>query len=183
MNKLEEIKNMFAEKVKVDNINPNMELKALGLDSLDLVELIMDIEEKYGVELDEISYQSGVTRRSKILVLGQLSGKVKDYQLAAKKLGVREDNLEFVDYDGAKRLSAERLRYSCEYSDIICGPIPHKIEGMGDTSSFIAEMERNPSEYPKLIKATANESLKFSISGFKENILKTRFFEEIVEGF
>ena len=51
MNKLEEIKNMFAEKVKVDNINPNMELKALGLDSLDLVELIMDIEEKYGVEL------------------------------------------------------------------------------------------------------------------------------------
>ncbi len=50
MNKLEEIKNMFAEKVKVDNINPNMELKALGLDSLDLVELIMDIEEKYGVE-------------------------------------------------------------------------------------------------------------------------------------
>lgn len=50
MNKLEEIKNMFAEKVKVDNINPNMELKALGLDSLDLVELIMDIEEKYGIE-------------------------------------------------------------------------------------------------------------------------------------
>ena len=50
MNKLEEIKNMFAEKVKVDNVDPNMELKALGLDSLDLVELIMDIEEKYGVE-------------------------------------------------------------------------------------------------------------------------------------
>ncbi len=50
MNKLEEIKTMFAEKVKVDNIEPNMELKALGLDSLDLVELIMDIEDKYGVE-------------------------------------------------------------------------------------------------------------------------------------
>lgn len=50
MNKLEEIKSMFAEKVKVDNIDPNMELKALGLDSLDLVELIMDIEDKYGVE-------------------------------------------------------------------------------------------------------------------------------------
>ncbi len=50
MNKLEEIKKMFADKVKVDNVNPNMELKALGLDSLDLVELIMDIEDKYGVE-------------------------------------------------------------------------------------------------------------------------------------
>ena len=144
---------------------------------------IGELLEKYGVELDEISYQSGVTKRSKILVLGQLSGKVKDYQLAAKKLGVKEDNLEFIDYDGAKHLSAERLRYSCEYSDIICGPIPHKVEGMGDTSSLIAEMERNPAEYPKLIKATSNDSLKFSISGFKECILKTRFFEEIVEGF
>ena len=44
-------------------------------------------------------------------------------------------------------------------------------------------MEKNQSEYPKLIKATANDSLKFSISGFKEYILKTRFFEEIVEDF
>lgn len=103
--------------------------------------------------------------------------------MATKKLDVKEGNLEFIDYDSVKHLSAERLRYSCEYSDIICGPIPHKVEGMGDTSSFIAEMEKNPSEYPKLIKATANDSLKFSISRFKEYILKTRFFEEIVEGF
>ena len=51
MNKLEEIKKMFADKVKVDNVDPNMELKALGLDSLDLVELIMDIADKYGVEV------------------------------------------------------------------------------------------------------------------------------------
>lgn len=142
-----------------------------------------ELLEKYGVELEEISYQSGVTRRSKILVLGQLSGKIKDYQMAAKKLGVKEDNLKFIDYDGANHLSVERLRYSCEYSDIICGLIPHKVEGMGDTSSFIAEMEKNPSEYPKLIKMTANDCLKFSISGFKEAILKTRFFEEIIEDF
>ena len=50
MNKIEEIKEMFAKKVKVESLDPAMELKALGLDSLDLVELIMDIEEKYGVE-------------------------------------------------------------------------------------------------------------------------------------
>ena len=47
---IEEIKEMFAKKVKVESLDPAMELKALGLDSLDLVELIMDIEEKYGVE-------------------------------------------------------------------------------------------------------------------------------------
>jgi len=140
-----------------------------------------EIIEKYGVEIEKTQYFSGVTRRSKILVLGQLSGKVKDYQITAKKLGVKEDNLEFVDYAGAMHLSVERLRYSNEYSDIICGPVPHKIEGMGYTSSLIAEIEKNPSEYPKLIKAVANDSLKFSISGFKEYISRTRFFEEIVE--
>lgn len=141
-----------------------------------------ELLEKYGVELDEIPYQTGVTRRSIILVFGQLSGNVKDYQLVARKLGIKEDNLEFVDYNSAKHFDTERLRYSCKYSDIICGPIPHKIEGMGDTSSFISVIEKNPSEYPKLIKATANKSLKFSISGFKDCISKTRFFEEIVEG-
>ncbi|MCH5171871.1 MAG: acyl carrier protein [Erysipelotrichales bacterium] len=52
MNKLEEIKVMFAKKVKVDELDPNAELKSLGLDSLDLVELIMDIEEQYGIEFD-----------------------------------------------------------------------------------------------------------------------------------
>ena len=91
--------------------------------------------------------------------------------------------MEFVDYNSSKHFDTERLRYSCKYSDIICGPIPHKIEGMGDTSSFISVIEKNPSEYPKLIKAVANKGLKFSISGFKDCILKTRFFEEIVEGF
>jgi len=50
MNKLDEIKKMFAEKIKIENPDPNTDLKALGLDSLDLVELIMDIEEKFGVE-------------------------------------------------------------------------------------------------------------------------------------
>lgn len=144
---------------------------------------IDELLEKYGVESEEIIYQTGVTKRSKILVLGQLSGKVKDYQMAAKKLGVKEENLEFIDYDGAKHLNVERLRYSYKYSDIICGPIPHKVEGMGNASSFIAEMEKNPAEYPKLIKAKANESLKFSVSGFKECILKTRYFEGIVEGY
>lgn len=139
-----------------------------------------ELLEKYGIELEEITYQSGVTKRSKILVLGQLPGKVKDYQMVAKKLGINENNLEFIDYAGAKHLSAERLRYSCEYSDIICGPIPHKVEGMGDTSSLIAEIERNPSEYPKLIKATISDCLKFSITGFKEYISKTRYFKEIV---
>ena len=114
---------------------------------------VEDFLNKYCLEIEEIPYYSGVTRRSKILVLGQLSGKTKDYLMAAKKLGVDSENLKFVDYSEAKRLNVERLRYASEYSDVICGPIPHKVEGMGDTSSLLAKIEKNPPEYPKLIKA------------------------------
>lgn len=167
-----QITDLRAKIIRKINIEINLAIKN---------NILFELIEKYGVELDEISYQSGITRRSKILVLGQLSGKVKDYQMVAKKLGIKEDNLEFIDYDRVKHLNTERLRYSSEYSDIICGPIPHKVEGMGNTSSFITEIEKNPSEYPKLIKATANDYLKLSISDFKETILKTRLFEKIVE--
>lgn len=139
-----------------------------------------EVLNKYNIELDEVEYLTCITKRSKILVLGQLSGKVKDYQIAAKKLYISEDNLEFVDYNESKHFNVERLRNSCEYSDIICGPMPHKIKGMGKTSNFIAEMEKNPTEYPKLIKVSSNNNLKFSISEFKKCIEKTRFFDEII---
>lgn len=51
---------------------------------------------------------------------------------------------------------------------------------MGDTSSLIAKIEQNPESYPKLIKAVANDKLKITISGFKNYIMKTRFFDEVV---
>lgn len=126
-----QITDLRAKIIRKINIKINLAIKN---------NILFELIEKYGVELDEISYQSGITRRSKILVLGQLSGKVKDYQMVAKKLGIKEDNLEFIDYDRVKHLNTERLRYSSEYSDIICGPIPHKVEGMGNTSSFITEI-------------------------------------------
>lgn len=141
---------------------------------------VTDLLEKYGVELEEKQYFASVTRRSKILVLGQLSGRSKDYQLSAKKLGINKDNIEFMDYNDAKHFNAEKLQWSNTYSDIICGPIPHKIEGMGDASSLITKIEQNPESYPKLIKAVANDKLKITISGFKNYIMKTRFFDEVV---
>lgn len=114
---------------------------------------IDEIIQKYNVVLDEIDYESFIDKRSKILILGQLSGKLKNYLIVAKKLGIGNENLEFIDYNHAKHFSVERLKYTNEYSDIICGPIPHKMEEMGDTSGLIAEVERNPKIYPKLIKA------------------------------
>lgn len=142
-----------------------------------------EVFNKYGVFLEEDSPSYCVTKRMKILVLGELAGKVKDYQLAAKKKGIDMDNLEFIDYEAAKHLSASRLQYSNEYSDIIYGPTPHKIEGMGDTSSLLALIEQHPNEYPKLIKASANSKLKITITGFVDYLQKTRFYEAMCNEF
>ena len=39
----------------------------------------------------------------KVLVLGSLAGKVKDYQMVAKKMDINPDNVEFVDTYDDKR--------------------------------------------------------------------------------
>ncbi|OQC11512.1 MAG: Acyl carrier protein [Tenericutes bacterium ADurb.Bin087] len=50
MTNLERIEKVFTELLKVEKIKPEMELKALGLDSLDLVEVMMKLEEEFGIE-------------------------------------------------------------------------------------------------------------------------------------
>ncbi len=52
MSTLEKVQQLFAQKVKADTIDPNTELRELGLDSLDLVELMMEIEKEFGFEFD-----------------------------------------------------------------------------------------------------------------------------------
>lgn len=48
--KMEEIKAMFAERMNLEEVKETQSLKDLGLDSLDLVEMCLDLEEKYGIQ-------------------------------------------------------------------------------------------------------------------------------------
>ena len=48
--KMEEIKTMFAERMNLEEVKDNQSLKDLGLDSLDVVEMCLDLEEKYGIQ-------------------------------------------------------------------------------------------------------------------------------------
>lgn len=163
--------NIIAKALKVFR---NRLENAIDSDSLN------DFLNKLGIELDETvnpAYAS-YNRRTKILVLGALAGKKKDYTICAKRLGIDEQNLEFHDYEEMKTFNTEKLRYSSAYSDIICGPMPHKIAGIGDYTSFITLLKDNPGEYPKVYIATANESIKLSINNFKLGILETRYKEK-----
>lgn len=47
---LKKIEQVFKEMLNITSVEPNMELKSLGLDSLDLVEVMMRLEEEFGIE-------------------------------------------------------------------------------------------------------------------------------------
>ncbi len=123
-------------------------------------------------------------RTMKILVLGALSGNVSNFKLAAKKLGIGDNHIKFeCDYKSLKRYDVSRLEYSNEYSDIIFGPNPHKQIGIGDYASALSMMKSEPEKYPRIIESIANNSLKITISSFKEAILNTRYYETIQKNY
>jgi hypothetical protein len=116
-------------------------------------------------------------RTMRILVLGDLAGSKKDYQMRAKKMGLKIDHLEFMDYEQAKRFDAYNLRDSGEYSDIIYGPTPHSMIGIEGASSLLIKIKQEPARYPRLNKAISNGKLKISITGFEKCLRRTRYWE------
>ena len=52
MSTLQRVQQLFAQKVKMETVEPTIELRELGLDSLDLVELMMDLEKEFGIEFE-----------------------------------------------------------------------------------------------------------------------------------
>lgn len=149
---------------------------------LDLANENNEIEEfleKYGIVFEEDTMPVD-TRTMKILVFGALAGKEKDYKMAVKKSGINPDNVVFIqDYSELKRFNVAKLEYSFDYSDIIFGPVPHKQVGIGDNSSFLAMIKKEPHKFPRVIEAVAEEKLKITITGLKNALLKTRYFETL----
>lgn len=133
--------------------------------------------EKYDVSLDDDGFAVN-PKKHKILVSGALSGNIDDFTKVAKKMGISSNQITYVnDYSELKHFDAVRLEYSQEYSDIIYGPSPHKMINIGDVSSLLTIMKREPNKYHKVIVATANSALKLSINSFKQSLLNTRLLE------
>ena len=61
MDKINEIKTRLAKAAHKDSIDENMNLKDLGLDSLDIVEMLLQCEEEYGVHFDDLDMSNLVT--------------------------------------------------------------------------------------------------------------------------
>lgn len=50
--RMNDIRRLFCERVHIDSIDEDKPLNELGLDSLDVVEMCMDLEDRYGFSLD-----------------------------------------------------------------------------------------------------------------------------------
>lgn len=152
---------------------------SLEFSCADSDEDILELMNKYGIRLDEEPAYIN-TRQMKILVFGALAGKVNDYKMAARKLGINEDSIVFEnDYEKLGRFDASKLENSMQYSDIIVGPNPHKQMNIKDHSSVLSLLKSNPSKYPRLIESHANQALKITIKNFREALLSTRFIEAL----
>ena len=57
MDRIAKIREIMSQKVDLSNVTEDTELSSLGLDSLDLVEVVMEIEEALDIkfEMDEIA--------------------------------------------------------------------------------------------------------------------------------
>ena len=133
--------------------------------------------ELHGLELEQNPTYVFYNRKTKILVVGALAGNKKDYIMHAKKLGFCEYNFQFIEYSEIKTYDTDRFKNSLEFSDIICGPIPHKVKGLEDYDNLISKIKHNPQEYPKLFSAVE----KLSVNKFKQGLLQTRLYQKLNE--
>lgn len=74
MDKKQEIENLIKEKLNISEINKNATIADYGLDSLDVVEFLLELEEQYG-----ISFEASETTNLKTLgeLLDLLDKKIK----------------------------------------------------------------------------------------------------------
>ena len=61
MDKIEEIKSRLAKVAHRDSVEGSVKLRELGIDSLDIVELLLQLEEDYGVHFDDVDMSALVT--------------------------------------------------------------------------------------------------------------------------
>lgn len=132
---------------------------------------------KYGFEVDSSKYNDYFINTSKILVIGDSRINNNDLLITAKKMGIDKDRIELVtEYKKLQHYNFRKLEYNMNYSDILVGPMPHKVK---DYENFIATVEKNQEKYPKMIKITSSNELKISKSTLKEALLKTRLYLEL----
>lgn len=105
-----------------------------------------------------------------VVVFGDTRARPKDLCGVAKELGISRDRIVFVDHDESVRYDFRKLEYNHNIVAVMFGAVPHSTSGKGSDSSVIARMERMRDVFPRVIRLTANGSLKVTKTNFRENL-------------
>ena len=92
-----------------------------------------EILKKYGLE-DEVEHFYYDANNSKIIVIGDSRINKNEMEIIAKKNGIDPRRIEFVlEFDKITNYNFEKFKYNLSYSDILIGPIPHKVKGLDES--------------------------------------------------
>lgn len=140
---------------------------------------IDEVLKKYELQ-DEIEYPYYDIKNSKILIIGDSLVDKNDLINIARKYGIKENRIEFeLDYNKLTNYNFGKLRNSMNYSDVLVGPIPHKVEGIEGYSSFLAMTDAMPEEYPKIIRLESSNELKITRQSFINGLLNSRLYNDL----
>lgn len=142
------------------------------IDSSELSDLINDVQKFITQEiykhnrlntledyLDKIDYDYGMKKETlitnsstgKIVIIGQTKTRPHHLEKVADQLKIDVNRLEFyLDYEAFKNHPFEKYKWNDNYACILVGEMPHKVRGLGDESSMIAQIQNNQEIYPPL---------------------------------
>lgn len=168
------------------------------MDNMDLVQILNKIYQKltkevssayYNGNIDELLSKYGIEEvghfyynynNSKIIVIGESRVNKSDLKYIAKKNGIDPKRIEFeLEYEKLTNYNFEKFKYNMSYSDVLIGPIPHKVKGLDASASFLSMVREHPEDYPKIIELRDANELKISKQSFLNGLLETRLYNEI----
>lgn len=134
---------------------------------------LSEVLKKYGFENEkENNY---FAQGNRILVIGQPVVPKEILNGVAKSLGINKNDIDYeLDYEKLPSFNFGKLRYTSPYTDILVGPMPHKVKDIENYSSFLSMAEANPEDFPNVIRLETSNELKITKESFRKGLLKTK---------
>lgn len=141
---------------------------------------IGELLSRYGFEEEAVGHFHYNHNNSKIIVIGESRVNKSDLEYISKKNGIDPKKIEFeLDYEKLTNYNFEKFKYNMSYSDVLIGPMPHKVKGLDESSSFLSMVREHPEDYPKIIELRDANELKITKQSFLNGLLETRLYNEI----
>lgn len=128
--------------------------------------------DSYGIENDPLG---------RIVVIGESSVKEEILRGVAKEMGFSKARFAFLDYKETKGQDCRDWQYNTSIAAIMCGPVPHKTTGMGDSSSLLEALRRQSGYPPVEELRDMSGDLKITKASFRDGLVKLIGREVVVQ--